>query len=172
MSFERQWHVAVAPEVVVDALRENTREWRESLIPRPLWKGGVLQVIGEYSPAAFRLRYDRRWQRSRGGDPLELRGEVSPNPHGGTDIRVRCGMTAGFWIAPIILSCSAVLIAWSSLWSAAFFALLAVINWAWRSISNDAVTAGSNAEADYLVARVEEALASVQASGGHRAPGG
>lgn len=172
MAIERQWHVAASSEAVLDALRENTRQWRESLIPRPLWKGGVLQVIGEYSPPAFRLRYDRRWYAGEGGDPLELRGEVNPNPEGGTDVRVRCGKRAGIWVAPIALACLALLVVWSSLWSAVFFLLVAVILWAGQSIGDSALKAGSNAEADYLVARVDEALRSTKASVTPSAPAG
>jgi hypothetical protein len=161
MAFDRHWHVAVPPETVFAALRENTREWRESVIPRDVWASGVLQVIGEYSPPRFRLRYDRRWQRSRGGDPMELRGEVVRGANGGADIHVRCGLTAGIWVAPVVLMAIGTAMLWSSIAEASLFWGIAVLMGGWQQVRDSRVTAGSDREADYLVARVEQALAGV-----------
>ena len=85
------------PERVLASIREDLREWRESVIPRALWDGGVLQVVGDVEPPRFRLWYDRRWKRGKGGDPLELRGEVTAEPEGGSRVRGRCGKSAGRW---------------------------------------------------------------------------
>src|SRR5215203_4227633 len=79
------------PDRVLASIRENLREWRESKIPPEVWTGGVLQVVGTVSPPRFRMRLDRRWYGSEGGDPLMLQGEVLPDGEGGSRITARCG---------------------------------------------------------------------------------
>jgi uncharacterized protein (DUF2236 family) len=88
MAFEVVLTSSVPPERVLDAIRENLREWRESKIPRDLWKNGVLQVVGKVEPPRFRMRLDRRWQRGE-GDLLELVGEVVSDGNGGSRVIAR-----------------------------------------------------------------------------------
>jgi hypothetical protein len=73
------------------------------VIPRGLWRGEALRVVGEVQPPRFRLSYDRRWH-DDGGDPLELRGEVASDASGGSRITARCGLSRQPWMTALVLA--------------------------------------------------------------------
>ena len=158
MAIELRLTSPVPPEGVLAAIWENTREWRESSIPRDLWKGGVLQVVSDIKPPKFKLYYARRWQRSRSGDPLRLRGVVQALPDGGSEIQVRCGargpgrvgagLFALFALSNIVLHGGTPW--WGWLLLAAIF--LAIDEWNDRGIDS------SDPEAAYLVERLRQSV--------------
>lgn len=151
---------AAAPEAVLSAIRDDLREWHESVIPRPLWNRGVLQVVGSVKAPHFRLHYWRRWQRSRGGDPLELRGTVKPTPDGGSVISGRCGLTRGrHWLVIVF----AVFGAWAWIdggWTGAWpaFAVAAAVALI-EAFQTRGGASRDDPEARYLVERAEHAVA-------------
>src|SRR5690242_19659051 len=90
MGIEIHRQLTVSPEAVISAIRANTREWRESWLPEDVRSKSVIGVTSRVSHNKFRLFYERRWY-PRGGDPLQLRGSVTPGPNGGCIVDARCG---------------------------------------------------------------------------------
>src|SRR5215207_8918869 len=158
MAFEIVLHSSAAPERVLDAIRADLREWRESKIPRDLWKEGVLQVVGEVEPPRFRMRLDRRWHWGEGGDSLTLAGEVGPDGSGGSRVTARCGepdnvKCVAVFFAPLLL--------WVLLAGGAFswgILLIAGVSLGIAALANRGVSR-DNRPAAYLVERLEEAVA-------------
>ena len=70
-------------------------------------------------------------------------------------------MTAGIWVAPVVLMAIGTAMLRSSIAEASLFWGIAVLMGGWQQVRDSRVTAGSDREADYLVARVEQALAGV-----------
>lgn len=163
MAFDILLHSPASPERVLTAIKENTREWRESRIPQPLWKRGVLQVVGEVKPPRFRLRYDRRWH-EQGGDPLALTGEVLPDGTGGSRVVARCGaLSAVRWMLVLFgaLVASGIIsggeLSWSLLAVGAGFTGIAALRD--RSVARE-----PGSEAAYLAERLEEAVGAAAAA--------
>jgi len=158
MAIELRLTSPMPPDRVLDAIRENTREWRESIIPRELWNGGVLQVVSVIRPPKFTIYYDRRWQRSRGGDPLRLRGTVQSLPDGGSEINVRCGARGpGRAIAGLFVIFAAANLFLGGgtpwwIWLLVAALVLAADDW------NDRAANYSDAETAYLVERLRQAI--------------
>lgn len=166
MAIEIRLSSLAPPEAVLAAIREDAREWRESVIPRELWHVGVLQVVARLDPPRFQLRYDRRWQRSEAGDPLRLHGRVVAGPEGGSVVTARVGARGpGYWLAAIFVACalSNLVLGGGTAWWV--FVLLAAasagIDW-W----NDSGVDRDHAEAAYLLARLEQAVAAASSPSG------
>jgi hypothetical protein len=80
-------------DLVVEALREQATEWRESVVPPELRRKGVTRMKGSIQPPFFRF-----WLWSPGGRndfPSALRGVVVAGPGGGSRIRGECGRRFG-----------------------------------------------------------------------------
>jgi len=158
MAFELLLHSPAPPDRVLSAIKDDTREWRESKIPRALWKRGVLQVIGDIDPPRFRLRLDRRWHHGEGGDPLVMTGQVLPNDDGGSKVIARCGTQGAVrWVVilfVIVLVSGLILdgeISWSLLTVGLVFVAIA-------AASDHGVSRESDVEAAYLAERLEQAV--------------
>ena len=161
MAFQVHLTSKASPQQVLDAIEENAREWRESVIPRPVRVGGVLQVVAEIQPPAFALRYERRDKRR----VLQLRGTVRAAPDGLTKIEATCGTRgAGVFGAPIlvILAVKRLILGPSDgmhwgLW------LLIAAGWIAIDALNNRSVRPLDDEAAYLVRRLEEAVAAADA---------
>src|SRR5688572_11060542 len=75
-------HTSASPELVLDAIRQDGREWRESVVPAELRSEGVIQVEVRVQPPSFTMRYLRTWYAGEGGEPLQLRGRVTADSGG------------------------------------------------------------------------------------------
>jgi hypothetical protein len=86
---------------VLDAIREDTREWRESVVPAPLRSDGVLQVEGVIDGARFQLRYASRYQDRPN---VVLSGMVRPLPGGGSRITAAIERRSPVFAFPVLLA--------------------------------------------------------------------
>ncbi|NUO64727.1 MAG: hypothetical protein HOQ11_02560 [Gemmatimonadaceae bacterium] len=160
MAFKVELRSGAPPEQVLAAIREHLREWRESVIPRDVWRDGVLQVVGTVEPPRFRMRFDRRWYRGKGGDPLALEGVVVPDGTGGSRITARCGEPGyAVWIASIF----GLLLVWDliSSGSLSWTLVLAAVVFLAIGAFNDRRVSRDDRDARYLVERLEQAVTSV-----------
>ena len=86
---------------VLDAIRQEVREWRESVIPPTLRSQGVVQVEGTIRGARFELRY-------AGSDEalpdVVLRGAVVARPEGGCEVVATLARSAGVFALPALIA--------------------------------------------------------------------
>ena len=160
MAIELYLTSSAAPESVLAAIREDVREWRESVIPRNIREAGALQVVARINSPKFRLRFDRGWVRGRINDPLEVWGSVKSDGAAGAVVIARCGARGpGIFLSAVfaLLAANSLLRDGGTAWWV--WSLLAagsaLVDW----VNDDRVTR-SNPEAEYLVERLEQAVAS------------
>ena len=148
------------PSVVLASIRRLGGEWRESKIRPDLRSDRVLAIEGWVEGSRFRFGYMRRWY-WRGEGELRVRGEVLPDARGGSVISVRCGSDP--WPATLF----AIPIAGVAMWMfrgdwmawvfCAFTAVQVAMIW-----KGEAGITRENPQADYLVARIEAAVAAAR----------
>lgn len=71
------------PEVVLESLRADFREWRESLIPEDLRKAGVFRIEGRVQGNRFDIHYSSA---SEARPEVELHGIVRAGDRGGSQV--------------------------------------------------------------------------------------
>ena len=98
MPLTLQLDSSAPPDAVLAAIRDDMREWRESVIPAALRDDGVLQVEGRFSTSAFRLSY-AIGNREHAGPMPSLRGTVTPRDGGGSRVKVVIGVGWGHLVA-------------------------------------------------------------------------
>lgn len=153
---------AAAPEAVLDAIRADAREWRESLVPPELRQARVLGVRGSFRGHRFRLRYVRGLTGAR-YDMLELRGTVAPQSGGGSRVTARCGRDAGLSASLAVLGALALWV-WASGGSGAGILVgVALVLGVVRLAADEGVTRETDAEARWLVERLERAVTATDA---------
>ncbi len=86
---------------VLEAIRHDTREWRESVTPAPLRAAGVLQVEGVIDGARFRLQYATKY---KDRPNVELRGTVVARPSGGSLITAATRRSSPVFAFPVFLA--------------------------------------------------------------------
>ncbi len=156
MAFEITLRSGAPPDKVLAAIRADLGEWRESKIPRHIWKDGGLRVVGEVTPPRFQIRLDRRWY-AKPHQRLRLVGEVVPERTSGSWVHARVGRPGGAWsVLPFTL-----LLIWglvragSVSWSIVVVAVIFVAIGVFR----DRAVSRADPEAAYLAQRLEEAVA-------------
>jgi hypothetical protein len=152
------------PVVILDALRAHAGEWRASHIPDVLRRSGILAVECKVAGNACTLAYRRRWYAGiNRGAPLRLRAGINPDPQGGTTVRVSVSHEA-YWQLTALLGAffiiGGVTLLRFSLWLVAglWFAVTG-LNYALVRHANLGLTRRSDAEAAYLLYRIENAVA-------------
>ncbi|MEO6210154.1 MAG: hypothetical protein ABIQ10_08535 [Gemmatimonadaceae bacterium] len=149
----------LTPEVILEAIRDDGREWRESVIPADLRKNGVLKVDVRIRGSDVRMRYE--WGIGAPSfDTLELRGTVSTGANGGSLVLARSGRNSGLAGSIATLLVISVLL-WfreSKGWGAPLF--LALVIGIVRFISDSEVTRQKDPAARYLAERLEGAVTS------------
>ena len=161
MAFEVRLTSKASPRQVLDAIKENAREWRESVIPRPVRRNGVLQVVAEIKAPEFTLRYDRRNE----GIPVRLEGSVRASADGGTELSARCGARQGGVFAAVIFAVLGLVNFFRANdgGGVAVWFVLAAGFWA-IDVYVDHRVSRSNVEAAYLEKRLEQAVAAADGS--------
>ena len=158
MSIDFTIESPASPNAVLDSLRHHAGEWRESRIPSALRGDRILTVEGYVEGTRYRYGYMRRWY-YKGETELVVRGEVRPRPTGGSVVTVRCRLfqrtTA---VAVVLLALVIVVLGWRDwpAWLIAPFILSAVYT-RWRR--DRLLSRAENPQADYLVSRIEAAVA-------------
>jgi len=163
-------HSSQPPTVILGALRARAGEWRESHIPDSLRRYGILAVESKVTSNACTLAYTRRaYSGVDRGAPLRLRAKVDPDPQGGTTVRVSVSREAHWRLAALgLVLCMVIAVALLrfSVWSVAGLALGVVgLNYAFVRDANRGLTRRSEPEADYLVRRIEDAVAAADGGG-------
>ena len=146
------------PDAVLDSIRHHAGEWRESRIPSALRSDRVLTIEGCVEGTRYRYGYMRRWY-GRGESELYVRGDVRPDGAGGSVVTVRCGSferrTAVVMVALTVIFTTAGWREWPAWLVAAFILTVGYMNWN----SDNTLSRVGNPQADYLVSRIEAAVA-------------
>lgn len=125
MAFRLTFQIAAPMETVLAAMRDDCREWRESVIPPGLRDRHVFQIVGEIRRRRFTWYYDcGGWD----GCPIEqLRGQVDPHPDGSSTLTVWCGVPRTSWHSAL---------RWASVWGG-IVVVMAVLDWGGISSSSE-----------------------------------
>ena len=159
-------HAAEAPTVILGALRARSGEWRESRIPEGLRRARIIGVNCRVTGNTCTLVYQQSWYiRGVSAASLQLRARVDPDPQGGTIVRVN--VSHDRYVHAEALSWFIFVVAGFTVggphgWGVATVALaVGGLNYVLRRDANRGLTRRSEAEADYLVSRIEDTLADV-----------
>jgi hypothetical protein len=157
-------HSPHPPAVVLAALRAYTSEWRESQIPPILWRDGVAAIECRIAGSTCRLSYRRRWNRSVDSSQF-LRAEAKVQPdRDGSLVKLSASYELPqlkfFVIVAGILTVVAVSVDGTG---ALFLPLLALSiiggHYIWARMANRRLSRTSDPYANYLVNRLEAAVA-------------
>jgi hypothetical protein len=153
------------PEAVLAAIREDGREWRESVVPQELREELRYRVEVRVKGDRFRLALPSRLE---GPENVTLHGTVSPAPDGGSIVRTRFGSSSPmFWL--VIAGAGALTLAANLAWGLFLLAAAALFGGldAWRGSRLDEE---SNAVAAYLAERLRAAVLRVPAGAVREVP--
>jgi hypothetical protein len=152
------------PAAVLASIRRLAGEWRESKIPHELREDRVLTIEGYVEGAKFRFAYMRRWY-WRGEAELHVRGTVRPGPFGGSVVIVHSGTEL---LLPTIFAVAVGTLGVWVFWGdpgqwvvmAIVVAMVAIV---W--VGEARISRTSTPQADYLIRRIETAVADAVAPG-------
>ncbi|MBD0319908.1 MAG: hypothetical protein ICV87_06230 [Gemmatimonadetes bacterium] len=88
MSAAIRLHSTASPEQVLEAIREDAREWRESVVPETLRDRGMRRLLAKFSGSGFTLFMQTI---SDPGPENVLHGRILPGHGGGSVVLVECG---------------------------------------------------------------------------------
>lgn len=165
-------HSPQSPSVVLESLREHAGEWRRSHIPDELWRSGVGVVESRIDRSKCTLTYRRRWygpvQRS-----VRLSAEATVCPEE-TGTRVLLDVAYHHRVSPwlfilLIGASAAVALALFGIYGGLFFLVGGTANLAAQYSMvrgyNRGLARARPLEVEYLVSRIESAVAIASASG-------
>ena len=155
------------PNVVLDSLHQRGGEWRQSQIPRELWRDGVGAVESRIRGSTCTLRFRRRSYGpvERGSRLLSAEATVFPDTGGSRvllDIAYRNAISPRLGILVIALATGIALVLFgaSGLWFLiGGLAILALQYSIIRGYNRD-LGRVRTADADYLLTRLKSAVAS------------
>lgn len=144
-----------APQAVLDAIREDAREWRESVIPPALREESRYRMTARVKGDRFRLELP-----SHGAEEdverVTLRGMVSPAPGGGSVVRATFGTGApDFW--SIAAVAGILLVVWNLSWGLIVLAL-AALSGGMDHARGSRLSPETSATAAYLAERLQAAV--------------
>jgi hypothetical protein len=157
-------HSPEAPGAVITALRAHAGEWRESQLPETLKRAGVTGVDCTVDGTTCTLTLRRRWYGpSERLMSLRVRATVRP-VQSGTDVQVVAAYhTPGAWVAIIGGSILLIVAVWLLRFSPLVLGGLALGLLTLRYLlvrdANHGLGRASDAAAEYLIGRVEAAIA-------------
>ena len=161
MAFTLAFDSPASADEVLAAIREATREWRESAMPRELRSLGYVTVYSRFRGRRFTLGYESTLPERF---PVELVGTVAPSGVG-SRVTATCGRPS-WWIGPAVFAAFGVLVMLSggTGGAVAFLAgvILGLILWSRHA----RVTWDSGPEGRCLAERLERAMATTVPAGG------
>jgi hypothetical protein len=155
------------PEAVLAAIREDGREWRESVVPPELRGELRHRVEVRVKGDRFRLALPSRLE---GPENVTLHGMVSPAPDGGSLVHVRFASgSPTFWA--VVAGAGALTLAANPAWGLFLLAAAALLGGvdAWRGSRLD--EEGSPVAA-YLAERLRAAVLRAPTGAGREVPAG
>ena len=158
-----------SPAAILLALRTHAAEWRESQIPPELKRIGVAALEGRVEGDTFTLVFERGWYGFGGwGQGLRARATVAPTAEGARVhvvveryIRDAALPALGGGFLTLIGS---VAFGPRALWLLLLPACPLGIAYLWDRVATRRVSRAGNRAADYLVRRIEQAVAGAQTS--------
>ena len=160
-------HSSQTPAVVLEALHAHGGEWRESVIPRELRDLGIMAVECRVKGTICTLTYRRSWYGAGARGQL-LRGRATVETGGdGTKIRVSVGKSLpeirftalGLVLGmPMLFALFGVAALWFLLLTSLVLVVVNLLVYAWLQSDNGTLSRGEP-EVDYLLRRIEEAVA-------------
>lgn len=95
MAFRLTFRISASMEVVLGVIKDDCREWRESVIPASRREPHVYQIVGEVRRRRFEWYYDcGGWDSC---PDVVLRGRIEPRPDGTSSLAVWCGVPGTSW---------------------------------------------------------------------------
>jgi hypothetical protein len=155
-------HSAESPNAVMASLRAHAGEWRESQLPEALRRAGVISVDSRVSDLTCTLTLSRRgYASSERGRILRVRATVLPAV-GGTAVRVVAEYHMPMPLVvglPILVTVGIWLVRFPPLFFGGPVLGLLVLYYLLIRDTNGGLTRAANSEVDYLIQRVEDAVA-------------
>jgi hypothetical protein len=148
----------VSPEAVLVAIREDAREWRESVIPPELREEGRYRVTARVKRDRFELDLPPA---DEDAEQVTLRGRVSPAAGGGSI--VRASFISGrpeFWI---VIAGAGALVLFSSLSWGLFLLAAAAVEVGLGEWRNSRLSEARSPTAAYLAGRLRSAVLNASA---------
>ena len=145
------------PDAVLASIARSAGAWRESEIPATLRQHRVIGVDGTVDGSTFRFSLVRRWY-WRGEGSLHVRGTVRPRD-GGSVVQIHCGIDSPIGLVDFLLGAFVLWVLLSDLRSGMFVTLVFGVAAIVTRASNSRISRLTHPEADYLVRRVETAVA-------------
>jgi len=147
-------------DLVLEAIRNDAREWRESALPEEIRRRGFTRVNGIVKPPFFRL-----WLHANGGRnevPHLIRGVVVEGPDGVTRIRGERGRDAVSPRTILATAAAAVPISWISGDLMAIMIVPIAATVALLVSASQRASRRGAAEDEYLMERLAHALAAAE----------
>ena len=155
-----------SPPEVLDAIKANGREWRESAVPPELRREGVLQVEVRVRPPAFTMNYVRSRYPAEGGAGVQLRGRVTADSSGGSLIVAEAVRARTVLIgAGVLAAIGVVFMVTGGRGGGILIAVAAAI--AVLAVLRDRSHSGDD-EDRYLITRLEQAIAAAESAAAAR----
>lgn len=138
---------------ILNAIRQDTREWRESAIPATLRADGVFQVEGSIRGSRFRMQYAAATQDRPN---VVLDGAVATLSDGSTEVTATIRRRSAVFALPVLLG---VLGLWEWYQSGTATVLVgAVVAFVTAAVYNEILPTRDVRGAEYLLARLRRAV--------------
>lgn len=166
MSLSIRLHSAAPPEEVLEAIRRDAREWRESAVPQALRDRGMRRLAVKFSGSGFALYMQTI---SDPGDELVLHGRVLPGDAGGSLVLVECGPPDGLRSHPAWFAAPGAILLLTGEYAPGVVLLgIAAAGVLLAGFGERRVVCGGDDVTRYLLARLESALAPLDDVAGKR----
>ena len=159
MTFTLERDSPALPGEVLEAIRSDAREWRESVLPPKLREGGVYGIAARIQGHAFTLYYEGG---SEGWPDVSIRGMVTPLPEGGSRVSASVNLRRAAFAGPLVFAGMGVVV-WISGGSgavAAFVIAAALVGV--NLVRKQGLSRQGSPEARYLAERLEAAIAAAR----------
>ena len=144
---------SASASAILHAIRQDTREWRESAIPAKLRDDGVFQVEGSIRGSRFRMQYAAATQDRPN---VLLDGAVATLPDGSTRVTATIRRRSAVFALPVLLG---VLGLWEWYRSGTATVLIAaVVAFVIAAVYNEILPARDVRGAEYLLARLRRTV--------------